>query len=87
MKNNKKDNNYYEVIKSNVLAQRQLSGGIKTSNEEDINYNELHYFEAVEKDKRNIFQIFLSLFFMKIKIIKILFFRDEYSYFSLIFSY
>ena len=82
----KKKNKNCEVIKSNNLAQGQLSGDVKTINEKDINYNELQYFEAVEKDKRNIFQIFLSLFYMKLKTIKILFFRDEYSYFSLIFS-
>ena len=86
LKNNKK-NNYYEVIKSNIIYRRQLSGEIKTINEEDINYNELHYFAAVEKDKRNIFQIFLYLLYMKIKTIEILFFRDEYSYFSLSFSF
>ena len=86
MKNDIKNSNFYEVIKSNILAQRQLSLEVKTFDKEVINYNELHYFEAVEKDKRNIFQIFLSLFYMKIKTIKILFFRDEYSYFSLTFS-
>ena len=41
MKNNINNDNYYEVIKSNILAQRQLSGEVKTSNEENINYNEL----------------------------------------------
>ena len=88
LKNNKKNNNCCKVIKPNVLSPRQLSEEVKTTNEEeDINYNELHYFAAVEKDKRNIFQIFLSFFSMKIKTIEFLFFRDEYSYFSLTFSF
>ena len=61
MQNNKKTNNYYEVIKPKIFSRIQLSGEAKTINEEDINYNKLHYFVAVEKDERNIFQIFLSL--------------------------
>ena len=54
---------------------------------EKIDYNELSYIEAFEKDKRNIVQIFLSLFFIKLKTIQILFFRKDLSHFSLNFSF
>ena len=54
---------------------------------ENIDYNDLPYLEALEKDKRNAFQIFFSLFGLKIKIIQIIFFRTNFTHFSLTFSF
>ena len=51
-----------------------------------INYNELTYGQAVKKDERNILQIFISLFNIKLEIIQILFFPKEFSHKSLTLS-
>ena len=75
--------NHKMIKKVNSFTEKKLSEKI----DEHIDYNELNYFEAVKKDKRNIFKMFLSIFLVKIKTIEILFFRDEYSYFSLSFSF
>ena len=46
-------------------------------------YNDLPYYSALKLDKRNIFSIFLSIIKMKINIITILFYTDEFSHYSL----
>ena len=48
-----------------------------------INYNELPYIEALTKDKRNVFQIFYSLFVLKLETIQILVYPKEFTHFSL----
>ena len=48
-----------------------------------INYNELPYIEALTKDKRNVFQIFYSLFVLKLETIQILVYPKEFTHLSL----
>ena len=52
----------------------------------NINYNELTYDEALDKDKRNIVNIFITLFKIKLEIIQIFFYPREFSHKSLTFS-
>ena len=59
---------------------------IKIEKIKNIDFNELPFLEAFEKDKRKIYQIFLSFFYLKLKTIQIIFFRDEFLHFSLSFS-
>ena len=72
-----------------IRSSKAFQNNIKMieSEQEKIDYNELPYIEAFEKDKRNIIQIFLSFFFIKLKTIQILFFRKDLSHFSLNFSF
>lgn len=53
---------------------------------ESIDYYDLTYIEALEKENRSFFQIFFSLFFIKIKITQILFYKKKFTHFSLMFS-
>ena len=65
-------------------SSKTFQNNIKTIEPEQdkIDYNDLPYIEAFQKDKRNIVQIFLSLFFIKIKTIQLLFFRKDLSHFT-----
>ena len=83
-KTKKTRNNKIIINKKNLTNKKLLE---EMDKQEKIDYNKLNYFEAIKIDKRNIFNMFFSLFMMKIKTIDILFFRDEYSYFSLSFSF
>ena len=69
-----------------ISGSKNLETTTKNEKSESIDFNELPFFEAFEKDKRQIFQIFLSLFYLKLKTIQIIFFRDEFSHLSLSFS-
>ena len=84
--NNKYNNN--NKIQSTI---DKNSEGInnKKSEEKDTNcdYNELSYFEALEKDKRNYLDIFFYAFKLKLKTIQIFCFRDEFSHLSLSLSF
>ena len=64
-----------------------LNNSIDEKNFENIEYNELSYNDAFEQDKRNTIRIFLSFFYLKIKIIQILFYKKEFSHYSLVFSF
>ena len=59
---------------------------MKKKIKKNINYNELTYNKALEKDKRNIVKIFISLFKIKLEIIQIIFYPREFSHKSLTFS-
>ena len=48
---------------------------------DDIEYNCLPYIEALNKDDRNFFKIFISIFKLKIEIIALLFYPEEFTYF------
>jgi len=74
--------------KSDSISEQNSSREMsKIEIEDSIDYNELPYFEAFQKDKRNIIKIFLSFFYLKIKTIQILFFRNEFTHFFLSFSF
>jgi hypothetical protein len=53
------------------------------ANSEKIQYNELSFNKALEIDKRNIFQIFIYEFSIKMKIIQIFFKPKEFTHLSL----
>ena len=53
---------------------------------EEDDYNDLPYIQALRLDKRNIFSIYISLIKMKIDLIAILFFPEEFSHYSLTIS-
>ena len=73
-------------IKINNLIRRKTISPKKIDKEEKIDYNELSYKEALEKDRRNILQIFISLFNLKLQTIQIIFFPKEFSHLSLTLS-
>ena len=52
----------------------------------EIDYNCLYYSKALKLDKRNIFSIYLSIIKMKIDIISILFYPEEFTHQSLTLS-
>ena len=54
--------------------------------QKNINYNELTFNEALKEDQRNLVQIFLSLFHIKLEFIQITFFSREFSHKSITFS-
>ena len=58
-------------------------------NDDDINpndYNELPYTQAIRLDNRNFFRMFLSMLKMKIDIINIIFYPEDYTHRSLLLS-
>ena len=71
----------------NIRIRKSVEIPPKKENEDSIDYNELPFFEAFKKDKRNIIEIFLSYFCLKMKTIQIFFFRNEFTHFSLSFSF
>ena len=58
----------------------------KTKEEEKIDYDDLYYNEALIKDKRNFFEMFKSLFFLKLQTIQIFFYPKEFIHISLTLS-
>ena len=70
---------FYQITKSLY----ENNSMIKRNN---FNYNELIYEQAIKKDKRNIVQIFISLFNIKLEIIQIIFYPRKFSHKSLAFS-
>ena len=52
----------------------------KKSKKAEIDYNFLPYKEALNKDKRNFFSIFMSIFKLKIEFIALLFYPEEFTY-------
>ena len=89
--NNKKKskNRRTKGIKSNIRDDEKGSKIIISMNKEiekkekNIEYNELTYAQAVNKDERNIMQIFFSYFNEKLDLIQIFFYPKEFDHFSL----
>ena len=52
-------------------------------NEAKIDYNELSYYEALQRDNRSFLQIFFSVFNLKLEIIQLSFYSKEFSHKSL----
>ena len=80
-----KQSNYFEIsenYKNYTLSKDIINTISENKIQENINYNELSYIDAFEQDKRNFFQIFLSLFYLKLKTIQIIFYRKEFSHLS-----
>ena len=61
----------------------KITNNENDENKEQINYNDLSFFEAIKKDKRNFFNIYLSYFCYKVDIIRIIFFHEEFSHMAL----
>ena len=55
----------------------------KIENEDKIDYNDLSYYEALQRDHRNILQIFISAFNLKLEIIQLSLYTKEFSHKSL----
>ena len=91
--NKNSNSNMFVNSNENMIGEKNLSGNDfiqsfdsnKVKNN-PINYNELTYGQAVKKDERNLIQIFISLFNIKLEIIQILFFPKEFSHKSLTLS-
>ena len=82
--NNFKQNN----IEENGFSPHKMNK-IKEELSDELNnneINELSYYIARYKDKRNIFKIFLSMFWIKIELIKIIFNPEQYSSRYLLFN-
>ena len=87
--NKSKFNNKNVIFKSNILTQNNKLISIEKNmikkielNDEDIDpnyYNNIPYTQALRIDKRNIFVIFFSLIKMKIEIITIIFYPEEFT--------
>ena len=82
-------NNIFEIKKKiqknknmNTIGDNDLNKN-KEKNNEKIEYNELSYISAIQCDKRNIFQIFLSFLLPKLEIIQIIYYPREFSHKSL----
>ena len=74
----------FDNSKANAISKKISNINSKIGNKsENIEYNELSFNKALEIDKRNIFQIFLSQFVVKIKIIQIIFKPKEFTHLSL----
>ena len=80
--NNKQKN---RIILSKESSSKTINSK-KEKNLEKIDYNELSYKEALEKDNRNVMQIFISLFQLKLQTIQIFFFQKEFTHLSLTLS-
>ena len=79
-------NNKYKYNKNQLTIDKNSEGINPRKNEEkdtSCDYNELSYFDALEKDKRNYLDIFFYSFKLKLKTIQIFCFRDEFSHLSL----
>ena len=57
-----------------------------TNNNEQMDYFELSYSQALEKDNRSLIRTFISLFNVKLECIQILFFPKEFTHISLTMS-
>jgi len=72
-----------EILKKIKNRNNNLLFSKNTEDEDKIDYNELSYYEALQKDNRNILQIFFSLFNLKIQIIQLSLYSQEFSHKSL----
>jgi hypothetical protein len=92
-KNNQSDA-YFESSKDKVFKSKEIFEKIKyrnnnlvisknVENEEKIDYNELSYYEALQRDNRSFLQIFFSVFNLKLEIIQLSFYSKEFSHKSL----
>ena len=73
-------NNYLDLESKDDIMNLTFEHLSPIRKEVDKNdYNELPYITALLLDKRDSFKTFLSILFMRIKIIKIFFFHEEYS--------
>ena len=80
---NNNQNNLFILNPKNIL---KTTIQRNEKNLEKIDYNELSYKEAIEKDGRNFFEIFISFFKLKFQTIQIIFYQKEYSHLSLTLS-
>ena len=76
--NNLKKDIFKDYIKKSEKELKIINNEI-----EEDEYNSLPYNQAIRLDKRNIFCIFISIFKMKIGIISILFFPEQFTHYSL----
>ena len=87
---------YFESSKDKVFKNKEIFEKIKyrninlpnsenMENEERIDYNELSYYDALQRDNRSFLQIFFAEFNLKLEIIQLSFFPKEYSHKSLTF--
>ena len=78
-KNPNDENNFQDKL---VLKYTKLF-----NKKENNNYWEMTYLNAIEYDKRTFFKSYISFLFSKYEIISILFFPEDYEYFSITFSF
>ena len=71
--------------KTKKISKNKKEASTYISKIEEKDYNILPYSQAIKFDKRNIFSIFLSIMKMKIDIISILFYPEEFTHKSLTF--
>ena len=85
---------YFENSKDKVFKSKEIFEKVKfrnhnllllekTENKDKIDYNELSYYEALQRDNRSILNIFFSVFNLKIEIIQLSFYSKEFSHKSL----
>jgi hypothetical protein len=85
---------YFESSKDKVFKSKEIFEKIKyrnnnllvsknMENEERIDYNELSYSDALQRDNRSFLQIFFSVFNLKLEIIQLSFYSKEFSHKSL----
>ena len=72
------------LIKNSPSNIVKIKGEEKNYDKEE--YNELTYFQALQNDKRNLVEIFFSIFKLKIDIFQIIFYPEEFTHFSILFS-
>ena len=73
--------NNNEINKQEYLEKRfPLNNLIANREDTDSDYNDLPYTKALRIDKRNFFVVFFLVFFNKIDIVQIIFFRDEFEF-------
>ena len=84
IKGRKKSSDNNLIQKSNINKSEKNS--IQNNEINQIEYNELTYIQALRNDERNVFQMFISYFNIKLDIIQIIFFPKEFSHKSLTFS-
>ena len=70
-----------DEIHSKIII--SLDNDIKKDEKNPVEYNELTYGQAVLKDERNIWKIFISSFNDKLDLIQIIFYPKEFDHFSL----
>ena len=75
-------NSEYNII--NINKEVEVANNFEETEEKD--YNSLPYIQALKLDKRNIFLIYLSFIKIKIDIISILFYPEEFTHKSLTLS-
>ena len=74
------------IINPKVLDIFNKSNNLDKTIDEKIDYSELTYLESLEKDKRNIFAMFKSVFILKFQTLQIIFFPKEFTHISITLS-